>query len=545
MKPKIVLLFLIFLVVVNPGCKMKQQIDTLVTHARIYSVDSTNQVFGAMAIDKGKILALGSEEELSGRYTARNVIDAAGGTVFPGFIDAHCHFYGMALGLQYIDLGGTTSFDEVLKRLGRGVKGYNGSWIVGRGWDQNLWKEKEFPDNTRLSVLYPHNPVMLIRVDGHVVLANAEALRLAGIGVVNSYKKGEVEVKAGKLTGILGENAADKMRNTVPVPDETAITGLLARAEKLCLQAGLTGVSDAGLNTGEVILLDTLQRRRQLSLNIYAMLSPTPENIRHFVQKGPYETDRLSVRSIKLYADGSLGSRSALLKKPYSDDPGTNGILTTPVDTMRYLCKLALAHGYQVNTHCIGDSACSLMLGLYASCLHGKNDRRWRIEHAQVVDPEDLHLFADNSVIPSVQATHATSDMGWAGKRLGSERVKGAYAYKDLLLQNGWLANGTDFPIEQISPILTFYAAVARKDVQGNPVSGFQPENALTREEALRSITSWAARANFQETKMGSLEPGKNADFVILDQDLMEIPLARIPQTRVLKTYVHGELKYP
>lgn len=541
MKKNLFLIILMIWSLYNNGCKMREHADALVVHSKIYAVDADNRVFSAMAIRDGKVVELGSDSVLRLKYDAGETIDAGGRTIMPGFIDAHCHFWGMAMGLQYVDLTGSASFDEVIARLGRHESADTSGWIVGRGWDHNLWKERSFPDNARLNAMYPDRPVMLIRIDGHVVLANDEALRRAGIGLQNDFMAGEVVVKSGRLTGILSENAADKMRSAVPLPNEEGVISLLLKAEQLCLGYGLTGVGDAGLLTSEVLLLDTLQKQGRLSLNCYAMLTPTPENIRHFVMKGPYETERLTVRAIKMYADGSLGSRTALLKKPYSDDPGNIGMLTTTQDSMRILCEIANKHGYQVNTHAIGDSACRIMLELYAGFLKGKNDKRWRIEHAQVVDPGDLHLFKENAIIPSIQSTHATSDMYWAENRLGPERIKWAYAYRNLLEQNGWIANGTDFPIEQISPLLTFYAAVARKDLKGFPAEGFQMQNALTRDEALRSVTIWAARANFQEQKAGSLEPGKNADFIILDKDIMVVPDAEIPAIKILETHIHGK----
>lgn len=528
-------------VIFNMGCTMQEQADTLIIHAKIYSVDEENRVFTAMAIRDGKVLAMGFDSLFQERYKALETIDAGGRTILPGFIDAHCHFWGMAMGLQYINLTGATSFDEVLDRISRQPASDTTGWIVGRGWDNNLWKDKSFPNNRQLNERFPDRPVMLIRIDGHVVLANDEALRRAGIGLLNSFMKDEVVVKDGRLTGILSENAADKMRTTVPEPDEKEATDLLVRAETLCLGLGLTGVADAGLLTHEVLLLDTLQRQGKLHLNCYAMLTPTPENINHFVEKGPYETERLTVRAIKMYADGSLGSRTALLKSPYSDDSGNRGMRTTSQDSMFTLCETALKYGYQVNTHAIGDSACRIMLELYGGFLKGKNDKRWRIEHAQVVDPNDLQLFEQYTIIPSIQSTHATSDMYWAGARLGPERIHWAYAYKKLLEQNGWLANGTDFPIEQISPFLTFYASVARRDLKGFPAEGFQMENALTREETLRSMTIWAAKANFQEQKAGSLEVGKNADFIMLDKDIMVVPESEIPKIQVEATYIHGK----
>jgi predicted amidohydrolase YtcJ len=516
----------------------------LIINGRIYTADTMNHIAESMAIREGKILKVGSNSEILSRYGSLDTIDLQGSTVFPGFIDAHCHFVGLAKNLQYADLTGALSFKEILNRVRSFTSVLPGGWIAGRGWDNNLWNEKEFPDREKLDKLFPGRPVVLIRVDGHVVLANEAAMKLAGIGKDHRFKKEEVEVKNGRLTGILSETAADHIRSVIPVPDMNSMTLLLEKAEQLCFSNGLTGVSDAGLDYETVCRIDALQRQQKIRMVIYAMLDPSPENISGFMKKGILQTPRLTVRSIKIYADGSLGSRTALLKKPYSDDPSKTGILVTPVDSVRRLCEMALENNFQINTHAIGDSANRLILNIYASILKGKNEKRWRIEHAQVVDPADINLFGDYSIIPSVQATHATSDMKWAGSRLGPERIGGAYAYQSLLRQNGWLANGTDFPIEQVSPLLTFYAAVARQDANGEPSPGFQMENALNREQSLRSITIWAAKANFWENERGSLEEGKSADFVILDRDIMAIPIAEVPTVKVIKTYLKGECVY-
>lgn len=525
-------------------CAMKEHIDLLIVHGKIYTVDEKNSQFDAMAIKDGKIIALGDSRSLQSKYMADSVIDLAGKPVFPGFIDAHCHFLGLAQNQQYIDLIGARSFDEVLNRVKKGENRFSGGWLVGRGWDQNLFPVNEFPNKSRLDLLFPDRPVLLIRIDGHSVLANEEALKQAKIGLKNKFDPGEVDVKSGSLTGILCEKAADYMRNLVPLPNEETNRKFLAEAERICFAVGLCTVSDAGLDYNKIEWIDSLQKKGLLKMRVYTMLNPTKANLTNFLPRGPYITDRLFVRSIKLYADGSLGSRTALLKKPYQDDPSKMGILVTPSDSVRRICELAYKYGYQVNTHCIGDSAVRLILEIYGSVLKSKNDLRWRIEHAQVVDSSDLHYFSDFSVIPSVQATHATSDMYWSEKRLGSKRITEAYAYKTLLNQNGWLPNGTDFPIEKVSPILTFYAAVARRDLNGHPKQGFQMGNALTREQALRSITIWAARSNFMENQSGSLELGKNADFTILDQDMMQIPISRIPMVKVLHTFVNGEKVY-
>jgi predicted amidohydrolase YtcJ len=450
------------------------------------------------------------------------------------------------LNFRSIVLNGCTSFDEVLERLKKAGSPGPGLWIVGRGWDHNLWKEKVFPGCRALDELYPYNPVVLIRIDGHVVLANSKALQIAGITTHHSFTPGEVEIKLGRLTGILSENAADHMRRSIPKPGQDELLKLLARAREDCFSVGLTTVSDAGLDAATVRLFDSLSSGRDSAgmIRVYAMLEPSRENISKYIRKGPYRTPRLVVSSVKVYSDGSLGSRTALMKQQYNDMPGHHGIQVTSFDSLRKICRLCLDHGFQVNTHAIGDSASKIVLDIYGEYLKGENDLRWRIEHCQVVDPADLVKFKKYSVIPSVQATHATSDMGWAKDRLGEERIRWAYAYKDLMKQNGWIANGTDFPIENISPIYTFYAAVARKDIKGNPAGGFQPENALSRDEALRSVTIWAAKADFWDKEIGSLEPGKNADFVILDRDIMQINENEIPHTSITSTYLSGVQVY-
>lgn len=520
---------------------MKKEADILFVNGRITTLSKDNDTAEAMAVKDGRILETGKKDDLINTYSVDSMIDLGGRNVYPGFIDAHCHFYGLAQNLQWVDLRGADSFDDVIRRVESRAEQQSGGWLVGRGWDQNLWEGKQFPDRARLDERFPDRPVVLIRVDGHSLLANQAALVAAGIGPGHSWSSQEVIAVNGRLTGILTENAADYLRSLIPAPEGAELSRLLLEAEELCTSQGLTGVTDAGLDLRTLRFIDSLQESGALSIHVSAMLNPTEENIQAFMVNGALKKDRLHVSAVKLYADGSLGSRTALLKNPYTDDPDKTGVSATSKDTIRKYCGLALQYGYQVNIHCIGDSAVKMVLDLYSGFLKGKNDRRWRIEHAQVCDPADLHLFGDYSVIPSVQATHATSDMYWAEDRLGPERLKGAYAYKQLMAQNGWIPNGTDFPIEQVSPLLTFYAATARQDLQGIPEGGFLPENALTRDEALRSITIWAAKANFDEDETGSLEPGKWADFVILDQDVMTIPLSQIPAIQVLETWIHGE----
>ncbi len=519
---------------------MKNKADTIIFNGKITTVDENGTTVAAMAIKDGKILAVGTTDDIINTYSADSVFDLGGKPVFPGFIDAHCHFYGLALSQMWVDLRGAGSFGEVLERMKERARKDPSGWLVGRGWDHNLWPEKTFPDRARLDEMFPGRPVVLMRIDGHSLLASQAALDAAGIGTGEAFTPQEVEKVEGRLTGILSENAADKVRSAIPSPTGKDLEKLLSEAQEICIRAGLTGVTDAGLDRDVILFIDSLQKQGILKIRVSAMLNPTPENFTRFVENGPYRTDLLHVSAIKVYADGSLGSRTALMKKPYSDDPSKTGVEVTSPDSIRSICATALDYGYQVNTHCIGDSAVAMVLKIYGEYLEETNDKRWGIEHAQVVDPADMHLFGEFSVIPSVQATHATSDMYWAGERLGPERLKGAYAYRELMEQNGWIPNGTDFPIEQVSPLLTFYAAVSRKDLKGYPEGGFQPENALSRQEALKSITLWAAMSDFDEDVAGSLEPGKRADFVVLDRDILSIPEEEIPMTRVMETWIGG-----
>ena len=334
------------------------------------------------------------------------------------------------------------------------------------------------------------------------------------------------------------------LRAAIPGPEYKLVEEALKQAQEDCFAVGLTSVADAGLDFETILMIDSLQQSGKLKMRINAMLSPTAQNMAGFVEKGTFRKERLTVNSIKLYADGALGSRGALMIEPYADDPLNRGLLLTSPEILYEILAKAYENGFQVNTHCIGDSANRLILNLYGEFLKGTNDRRWRIEHAQVINPEDFSLFGKFNVIPSVQSTHCTSDMAWAGSRLGPERVKGAYAYNQLLEQNGWLINGTDFPIEEINPLLTFYAAVARMTIDGIPDGGFQMENALSREEALRSITIWAAKGSFEEDVKGSIEAGKYADFVIVDKDFMKIDIKEVPFLKILKTYLDGELVF-
>jgi len=537
--------FLLLSLIIFTGCNMREKADFILINGLVYTVDSSFTTKQAFAVGNGLFLATGTNEEILKSFESELVIDAGGKPVLPGLIDGHCHFYGYALGLhQSINLKGTRSFDEVLQLLRNYHANHPNVWILGMGWDQNDWEQKEFPDKSMLDQLFPENPVVLTRVDGHAVLANREALRIAGITAQTKVDGGDVILKDGEQTGILLDNAADLMKGAIPEDENLQKESALLDAQLDCFKVGLTSVVDAGLDFETIRMIDSLQQSGKLKMRINAMLSPTDQNIREFIEKGAFQKERLTVNSIKLYADGALGSRGALLLEPYSDDPGNYGLRLSSPGYLRDILAKAYDKNFQVNTHCIGDSANRMMLQLYGEVLKGPNDRRWRIEHAQVVHPDDFKLFAKFNIIPSIQSTHCTSDMYWAESRLGTDRIKGAYAYKKLLQQNGWLVNGTDFPIEEINPLLTFYAAVARMSENGYPEGGFQIENALSREEALRSMTIWAAKGSFEEDIKGSIEPGKFADFVILEKDIMTINQAEIPSIKVLKTYLNGELVF-
>ncbi len=526
------------------SCKHSELwVDLIVKHAKVYTLDKDNTVCEAFAVKEGKIVAVGSEKDITEKYKAKKVEDAAGRCVLPGFYDAHCHFTGYAQNLQFADLRGTRSLKEVIARLETHQKTHPSSWLCGRGWDQNLWADKRFPDRASLDSVFGNIPVVLMRVDGHAVLVNSKAMMLAEIGNTTNIPAGQAIKVNGRLTGVFKEDLADKFRKMIPLPSEDAMRHLLELGQANCFAAGLTSVVDAGIEKDDVDRIIELQQKGYLKMRIDAWLSPTKENIQSFVLVGVIKTPYLHIHSIKLYADGALGSRGAWLLAPYSDQPQERGYPSMDTVKMERLCSIALRHGYQVCTHAIGDAANRMVLHIYGKMLGGANDRRWRIEHAQIIDPADLALFGKYNIIPSVQATHATSDMDWAGDRLG-ERIKNAYPYKRLLAQNGWMPNGTDFPIEEIYPTYTLYAAVARKAIDGHPAEGFQMNDALTRIEALRSMTIWAAKASFEENEKGTLENGKYADFVIWDTDLMNCKDTDIIKAKPVKTFLGGKMVY-
>jgi len=412
----------------------------------------------AMAVRDGKIIETGAAANLESHYSFLEKLDAGGKYIYPGFIDAHAHFVGYALNLLRVNLVGTTSWEQILEKLQTFSKENPTGWILGEGWDQNDWENKNYPDLTSLNQLFPDRPVLLTRIDGHAAIANQKAVSLAGITGKERIIGGEVVVSKGKPTGILIDNAVEIVNKVIPPTNDDDFRKAILKAQQNCLAVGLTTIDDCGLDAPVVEKIKQLQDLDSLRIRLYVMLSDKPDNYTYAEKNGKLITDRLTVRSFKVYGDGALGSRGACLLKDYT----------------------------------------------------------------------------------SVQPTHATSDMYWAEKRLGNERIEHAYAYQTLLKQNGWIPLGTDFPVEDISPFKTFYAAVTRQDATGWPENGFQKKEALSREEALRGMTIWAARANFEETKKGSLEKGKWADFIILDKDLMKASPAELLKINTLSTYING-----
>jgi hypothetical protein len=525
------------------SCKKppREVADYLIHADRIYTCDSAFTVVEAVVVKDGKIIATGEKDDLLARYKVEEIKNGVGTIVYPGWIDGHCHFYGYGKTASQLNLKYTASMEDLVERVKQYATEHPEGWILGRGWDQTDWEIKTFPSKTKLDFLFPDRPVVLKRIDGHAALVNQAALDAAGISVRTKVEGGEVELRNGRLTGMLIDNAVELVMDVVPEPTRLQKVQALLKAQEDCIKEGLTAVTDAGLDLDIIILIDSLMKSGDLVMPIYAMMSPTTENRDYFFEGNPNLHPNLKVRSVKLYADGALGSRGALLKKPYCDDTTTNGLMLTPMDEIHEWLKFMAENNGQVNTHCIGDSANTIILRAYSKYLDDSEDLRWRIEHAQVVSPVDRSFFGDFGILPSVQPTHAISDMNWAEDRICKDRMAGAYAYQSLLKENGMLVLGTDFPVEEISPLNTFKTAVFRKDARGYPVDGFLPEEKLSRSQALLGMTAWAAYGQFMENKIGSIQTGKQANFTVVDRDIMAI--SHSDDVRVLAVYIGGELR--
>jgi predicted amidohydrolase YtcJ len=527
--------------------------DLIISNARIYTVDENRPIVEAIAVRGGRVMFAGSVRGAAAyRGAATRTIDLAGRTVIPGMVDAHAHLVGLGAALRTVDLVGTKSYDEVIARVAARAKEVPaGTWIIGRGWDQNDWSDTKFPTHEALSRAVPNHPVYLTRVDGHAALANAMAMEIARLGPTTADPSGgRIERGAGRApTGVLVDRAMGLVNRSIPAASRDELRERVKAAIAESNRWGLTGIHDAGVGREAIDVYHELARTGQYNLRNYVMLAADSSLIREHFARGPQiavADGRLWFRSIKVSIDGALGSRGAAMLEPYSDDPGNRGLILTPPEQLRQIATEALRRGFQVNVHAIGDRGNRVVLDIFQEALTAipTADHRFRIEHAQILNPADIPRFAKLDVIPSMQSVHQTSDMYWAGARIGAAREVGAYAWRSLLQTGVVIPNGSDFPVEAVNPLLSFHSAVTRQDEKNWPDGGWHPEQKMTREEALKSMTIWPAYAAFEERSSGSLSVGKYADFVVLDQDIMTVAPEKILATRVLATYLGGKPVY-
>ncbi|WP_337171474.1 amidohydrolase [Gemmatimonas aurantiaca] len=527
--------------------------DLIVTNARVYTADDARPLVEAFAVRDGRIVFVGSQREatmLKGAST--RMLDAEGRTIIPGMVDAHAHFAGLAQKLRAVDLVGTRSLDEVVARVAEKARNLpKGTWITGRGWDQNAWADTRFPTHEALSAAIPDHPVMLTRVDGHAGFVNAAAMRLAGLTRITKDPDGGKILKdaQGNPTGVLIDRAQGIVGAKVPEFTREEMRSALKDAVARMHSFGLVGMHDAGASRANIDLFEDMAQKQELNLRLYVMIGDDSAALRHYFAQGPRSglyNGQVWVRAVKLYADGAMGSRGAALLEPYSDDPNNTGLLLSAPQHIQDVAEAGLRAGFQVNTHAIGDRGNRVVLDAYEKALGlaPRVDHRFRVEHAQILHYDDIPRFAQLGVIPSMQASHQTSDMYWIGKRLGPTRLYGAYAWQSLLQTGVVIPNGSDFPVEEVNPLISFHAAIARQDGRDWPAGGWYPEQKMSREDALRSMTIWPAYSGFQEKELGSITPGKYADFVMLDQDIMRVPVELVLKTKVLATYVGGKAVY-
>jgi len=529
---------LVIILIILSSCMKGQKVDLIVHNAKIHVMNDANSVYDAMAIRDGKVIEVGPERQILNKYRSEEDIDALGKDVYPGLTDAHGHLLMYANQKLGVDLTGAKSMEEVIYRCEKYYAKSSNKFIIGRGWDQSLWSNDSMPNNQQLSKVFKNIPVCLYRIDGHAALVNDFLIKRTKI-TSNNIDGGEVKMEKGVPTGLLIDNAINIISKSIPAYSQSQVKEAILEIQEELFQYGITGTHEAGIDFKHIKLFKSMVASGKLKLELYAMLMNSAENRSFAIKNGPYSYRNLSIRSFKVFADGALGSRGALLKKPYSDEHQSHGLLLTSVKEMRDVSLFCLKHGYQMNTHGIGDSANSLILDIYKNAFKRNPDHRFRIEHSQVIDPSDFVKFSEYAVFPSVQPTHATSDQRWSEKRLGKERLVGAYAYKTLLRQYGMLAIGTDFPVESTNPFYTIHAAVQRKNPSNDPLNGFLAKEALSLEEVIRGMTIWAAFSSFQERELGSLEKGKRANFVIFDKPIESNPT--FEQNYAWMTFIRGK----
>jgi hypothetical protein len=536
-----------------PACEL------LMHGGDVHTLDDARPRAEAVGVRGGRIVFVGSEADAAARTDDRTrVVDLRGGHAYPGFADAHLHLARLGRFLQRVDLVGTASYAEVVARAAaQAARQPAGTWVLGRGWDQNDWEQAEFPHHAPLSEAVPDHPVLLERVDGHASLANAAAMRAAGLdaGVATPHGGRILRDANGAPTGVLIDSAEQLVERAVPAPDPAQDRDAVRLAVAELHRRGITAVHDPGVPLATARLYGEMARAGELPLRVYVMLSADDPAVWRDAPDLPASDltgqGLVAVRAVKAYADGALGSRGAALLDDYADEPGNRGLVVTPPDRIEALAERCLRAGWQLATHAIGDAANRAVLDAYEAAFAavppaerpaGGDDPRFRVEHVQVLAPQDVPRFAALGVIPSMQAQHQTSDMAWAGDRLGPDRVRGAYAWRALLDTGARIAGGSDAPVERVDPLAAFHAAVTRQDEHGRPPGGWHPEQAMTRAEALRHMTRWPAFASFDEERLGVLAVGRCADLVVLDTDLETAPAGSLPGAGVLLTVVDGRI---
>jgi predicted amidohydrolase YtcJ len=555
MKPIFIVSFFILSILLTIwvlGMSSTIQVDLIIHNGRIYTLNDVNDRAEAIAVRGDRIVDVGSGSFILSTYSAQTYIDLEGKTMLPGLIDGHAHMTGLGLSMMILDLTQAEDQAGIADMVAEaGQHREEEEWIRGRGWDQNLWPERSFPTHESISLAAPLHPVYLVRVDGHAAWVNRHALSLAGIDRSTPDPEGGriIRDRNGNPTGVLIDTAMDLVARHIPQTSTEELTEALRLAIQTCLSYGITTVHDMGVDLRTIDVYKNLIRNDEFPFRVYAAIDGPGSTLEYFLDKGPLINEgrrTLTVRAIKLYADGALGSRGAALLEPYSDDPGNMGIEIATTEEIYSVAVQALDRGFQICTHAIGDRGVRNVLQAFGRAFMERPvlQPRFRVEHAQVVALNDIPLFASLGVIPSMQPIHCTSDMGWAEDRVGPDRIRGAYAWRSFIDMNLPVPGGSDFPVEPVNPMLGIFAAITRQDVSFRPDGGWYPEQRVTREEAIRMFTTWAAYAGFEEKIKGTIEPGKLADLVIFPDDIFTVEEAALQTLRPDVTIIGGKIVF-
>lgn len=525
------------------ACSLEKN-GTLYYHGKIYTMNDEKPVISSFIVRDGKFFIPDSNTT----FQVKDSVDLEGKTIIPGFIDAHGHIASLGNSLMNVNVAGDSSIEIIQNKVKQFADEHQEmGWIRGRGWDQNLWKEKKFPTSEMLDQIVSDRPVVLGRVDGHAIWVNSKAMQLSEITNLTPDPTGGkiVRDETGKPTGVFVDNAKLLIEKYIPERDSQTKLTALKTAFHYLTTYGITGVHDAGVSLDDILLYKQNLDQDWFNLRVYAMVYGTSDAW-DFCRKRGMEIGlnnyRLTIRSIKIVADGALGSRGAMLLDPYSDDPANKGLPVTSAEQIETIVKQAVQIGFQVNTHAIGDAAIREVLDSYEKYLPKDGiNRRFRIEHSQIINLDDMVRYKKNNIIASMQPTHATSDMSWAEQRVGKERIKGAYAWRKFLDSGIHLAFGSDFPVESVNPLLGIYSAYTRQDLKGKPIDGWFADQRLTREEAVKGFTTWASYASFTEKLVGQIKTGQYADFITLSDNLFEVFPNEIPSITVEHVYFGGK----